>query len=201
MYNHCNMCNIPIYFFNIRMRHLQHISEIFETLKTYVYNMCFSPFFHMTQCRAGDGRFRLASSREWWCGLAAGSCACAWPGPSQRHLPLLAAWPGRGEGRSTAGDGGVAALAEHAYEARRRRTRRRRPGLPAVAIGGAAGSIAHAEDSSSLQETEVPRGWGCRRGWRRRGADWDGRTAARHRDATTHKCGVGETSFHGDLIF
>jgi hypothetical protein len=38
MYNHCNMCNITIYFCNIHMKHLQHTSE---TLKTYSCNMCF----------------------------------------------------------------------------------------------------------------------------------------------------------------
>jgi hypothetical protein len=30
VYNRCNMCNIPIYLFNIRMKHLQHTSETFE---------------------------------------------------------------------------------------------------------------------------------------------------------------------------
>jgi hypothetical protein len=35
----CNMCNIPIYFCNIRMKHLQHNSKTSETLKTYGCNM------------------------------------------------------------------------------------------------------------------------------------------------------------------
>jgi hypothetical protein len=35
VYNHCN---IPIYFYNIRMKHLQYTSE---TLETYAYNMQF----------------------------------------------------------------------------------------------------------------------------------------------------------------
>ena len=41
VYNHCNMCNITIYFFNIHMKHLQHISETSETIKTYSCNMHF----------------------------------------------------------------------------------------------------------------------------------------------------------------
>ena len=39
VYNHCNMCNILICFCNIRMKHLQYTSEIFETLETDACNM------------------------------------------------------------------------------------------------------------------------------------------------------------------
>jgi len=38
MYNYCNMCNISIYYCNIRMKHLLHTSK---TLETYAYNMGF----------------------------------------------------------------------------------------------------------------------------------------------------------------
>jgi hypothetical protein len=31
--------------------------------------------------------------------------------------------------------------------------------------------------------------------------DWDGRTAARRREAVTQEHGMGETSFRGDLVF
>ena len=41
VYSHCNMCNIPIYFCNIHMKHLQHYSKIYETLETYACNMRF----------------------------------------------------------------------------------------------------------------------------------------------------------------
>ena len=41
VYNHCNMCNIMIYFCNIQMKHLQHISEISETIEIYSCNMRF----------------------------------------------------------------------------------------------------------------------------------------------------------------
>jgi hypothetical protein len=64
-----------------------------------------------------------------------------------------------------AGDGDVATLAKHAHGAWRRRARRQRSGLVAATAGGAAGSVPHTEDSSS-RETEVPRGWGRRGGWR-----------------------------------
>jgi hypothetical protein len=36
VYSYCNMCNIPIYFYNIHMQHLQYISETLKhTLATY----------------------------------------------------------------------------------------------------------------------------------------------------------------------
>jgi hypothetical protein len=35
------MCNIPIYFCNIYMNHLQYTSETSKTFKTYACNMCF----------------------------------------------------------------------------------------------------------------------------------------------------------------
>jgi hypothetical protein len=41
VYDYCNMCNITIYFCNIHMEHLQHTSEIFETIKTYSCNIRF----------------------------------------------------------------------------------------------------------------------------------------------------------------
>jgi hypothetical protein len=41
VYNHYNMCNIPIYFCNIDVQHLQHTSETTETPETYSCNMCF----------------------------------------------------------------------------------------------------------------------------------------------------------------
>ena len=61
VYNHCNICNIPIYFCNIRMKHLQHT---YETLKIYVCNMSFSPFFRTTQSRAGNGQFRQSAGED-----------------------------------------------------------------------------------------------------------------------------------------
>jgi hypothetical protein len=49
VYNQCNICNIPIYFCNIRMKHLQHLDETSETHETYFCNMRFqhamSPFY------------------------------------------------------------------------------------------------------------------------------------------------------------
>jgi hypothetical protein len=42
VYNHCNMCNIQIYFCNIHMKHLQRTSEISETSETYSCNMSFN---------------------------------------------------------------------------------------------------------------------------------------------------------------
>ena len=58
VYNHYNMCNISIYFYNIHMKHLQHTSE---TLETYVCNMC---FFTGDDITAGDDLHLVASG--WW---------------------------------------------------------------------------------------------------------------------------------------
>ena len=41
VYNHSNICNIPIYFCNIHMKQLQHTYKISETLETQACNMCF----------------------------------------------------------------------------------------------------------------------------------------------------------------
>ena len=41
VYSHYNMRNIPIYFRNIDVQHLQHTSKTSETLETYYYNMRF----------------------------------------------------------------------------------------------------------------------------------------------------------------
>jgi hypothetical protein len=41
MYNHCNMCNIPIYFCNIYIKYMQHTSKTSETIETYFCNVRF----------------------------------------------------------------------------------------------------------------------------------------------------------------
>jgi hypothetical protein len=54
VYNHYNMCNIPIYFYNIRMKHLQ------RTSKTFVWNICNIPIYFG---RAGNDR-AVATRRQ-----------------------------------------------------------------------------------------------------------------------------------------
>jgi hypothetical protein len=39
VYNHCNICNIPIYFCNIRVKQLKHTSKASETFQIYTCNM------------------------------------------------------------------------------------------------------------------------------------------------------------------
>jgi hypothetical protein len=41
VYSHYNLCNIPIYFYNIDIQYLQHIYETSKTLQTYYFNMHF----------------------------------------------------------------------------------------------------------------------------------------------------------------
>jgi hypothetical protein len=55
VYSHCNMCNIPIYFCNIKMKYLQHLDE---TLETCVCNIDFQRSVilllrRMEACRCG----------------------------------------------------------------------------------------------------------------------------------------------------
>jgi hypothetical protein len=62
VYGHCYVCNIPIYFCNIDIQHLQHTSKISKTLKIYSYNMRFQRNIYLLlgrmetrEWRAGDG--------------------------------------------------------------------------------------------------------------------------------------------------
>jgi hypothetical protein len=73
VYNHCNICNIPIYFCNIHMRHLQHIYETSETLETYFYNMHFLPLLLDDAEQSGE-----------------------WPVPASRRSRMVAR-PGNGQ--------------------------------------------------------------------------------------------------------
>jgi hypothetical protein len=63
MYRHCKMCNVSIYICNIDIKHLQHISEISETLETYACNMRF-------QCNVSllpeQMEARRCGPRRWW---------------------------------------------------------------------------------------------------------------------------------------
>ena len=128
VYNHCNICNIPIYFCNIHLKHLQRTSKTSETLERYACNMHFSPFFHATQSKVGNGLFRPPVVED---GGAAGCCqlrlclACVRPVTP----PLLVLCLGPA--------GTEAALAtEQAHGTWRRRSRRRQPGPAATAVGG-----------------------------------------------------------------
>jgi hypothetical protein len=42
VYSHCNMCNILMYFYNIKMKHLQYPNETSETLEIYSCNIGFA---------------------------------------------------------------------------------------------------------------------------------------------------------------
>jgi hypothetical protein len=47
VYNHCNICDIPIYFCNVYLKHLQHTFKTFETLTIYACNMRVQLLQHM----------------------------------------------------------------------------------------------------------------------------------------------------------
>jgi hypothetical protein len=54
VYNHCNMCNIPFYFFNIHMKYLQHTSETSETLEIYACIFATCDFSATSPCYLGE---------------------------------------------------------------------------------------------------------------------------------------------------
>jgi hypothetical protein len=78
VYNHCNICNISIYFCNIHMKHLQHTSEISETPYTKACNLRFQAQHLLvawkkmearrcrTRCRRGARHYGVCGGR--WCG-------------------------------------------------------------------------------------------------------------------------------------
>lgn len=82
----------------------------------------------------------------------------------------------------------------------------RQSGPAAAAASGAAGSVPHAEDSTSPWGAAGMGGavgdggggaseWATVRDGGGGAAEWDGRMAARRHEATTDECGVGEMSF------
>ena len=64
MYSHFNMCNVPIYFCNIKMKHLQHIDETSETLETYSCNMGFAWTNGGTSVRMSTRRMDFAVRQQ-----------------------------------------------------------------------------------------------------------------------------------------
>jgi hypothetical protein len=94
MYNHCNICNIPIYFCNPCETLATYLWNIWNTWNICLQHVFFtiSFFFRTTRCRAKNGRFQPASDRGWWHGLTAASYTCVWLRPDQRQPSLLVAW-------------------------------------------------------------------------------------------------------------
>jgi hypothetical protein len=91
------MCNIPIYFCNINIKHLQRTSETSETLEIYAYNMCFQRNVTcLDEWRLVVTEFNAdteVSCGAWSlsCDSGAGNSTAVW----QHHmklLPLLACW-------------------------------------------------------------------------------------------------------------
>jgi hypothetical protein len=107
VYNHCNICNIPIYFCNIHLKHLQHTSK---TFKTYAYNMCFQQNMAARRAEHGTAESRLCGrggEGGWqWPG------GCAVPGDRAYAVPVVeattaVAWCGLAR-RACCGGAGVA---------------------------------------------------------------------------------------------
>jgi hypothetical protein len=61
VYSYRKICNIVIYFCNIDIKYLQHISEISETLEIYIYNMRFQR--NISCC---FGEWRLPDAWRQW---------------------------------------------------------------------------------------------------------------------------------------
>jgi hypothetical protein len=63
VYNHCNICNVPIYFSNIQIKQLKHTFETSETFETYV-------------CNIGEGKVKAGQFQ---------SSGWIWQQDQQRH--------------------------------------------------------------------------------------------------------------------
>jgi hypothetical protein len=95
VYSHCNICNIPTYFCNIYIKHLQHTFKTSETLKSYSYNMCFLCNISLLLGRMEAHRhldFTEGSGIGGACRRQAGGSSCVtWRGGNCRNrVPCLA---------------------------------------------------------------------------------------------------------------
>jgi hypothetical protein len=111
VYNHCNMCNIMIYFCNINMKQLQHTSETSEAIETYSRNLRFQHNISLLLDRmearrcvvftGGSGLAALCRRHDGGsgCTLQKGASAARAPGrPRPRDLERAVAryaWQGR----------------------------------------------------------------------------------------------------------
>jgi len=91
VYNHCNTCNIPIYFYNIYLKHLQYTFETSKTLETYACNMRFQQNLaaRREHCTARSG-YAVAVGKEDDSGWAAAwplVSGCAAPGDRAHAVP------------------------------------------------------------------------------------------------------------------
>jgi hypothetical protein len=103
MYSHCHICNIPIYFFNIHMKHLQHASETPKTLETYTYNMRFQAQHLLAACtkwRIIDIELDAAEWRGGW--------RWQWAGDRMAPDEHLCGCDNRAAGSGPRGGGGCA---------------------------------------------------------------------------------------------
>lgn len=116
VYKYFNLCNIPIYFYNLRMKqHMQRPSKISETFELYICNMCRMPGVASTAVciwtpvRRSRSRSRGQRSSaqgpddspRWWRPLASSGEAGGGAGP-----PAGAVRRARGAAARVAGVGG-----------------------------------------------------------------------------------------------
>jgi hypothetical protein len=104
VYSYCNMCNILIYFYNIYMQHLQHISKALKYMLATCASSCRGVFDQPRETMS-----KLATTFTWWCrggggavhamaaigecGVGHGGGCPRWRGGVGRHC---GGWP-RGE--------------------------------------------------------------------------------------------------------
>jgi hypothetical protein len=75
MYNHCNICNIPIYTCNIRMKHMQHTSKTSKTFKISACSMHSIPMRSPPSSASRRSRNRRRGQRVSTLGPDASPCA------------------------------------------------------------------------------------------------------------------------------
>ena len=96
VYNHCNICNIPIYFCNIGIKQLQHTSKITKIFELYTCNMHHIPVQPPPSSSLGHRRATAVA------GCKAGVLPCrAWRFTLHwRHLSALLGGASNREGAS-----------------------------------------------------------------------------------------------------
>jgi hypothetical protein len=79
-----------IYFCNIDIQHLQHTSEIFETLETYSCNIWFSPFLRTTQHKVGERPIPASRRSRMMARLGSAAMGCGDEEQRVRRRPIEA---------------------------------------------------------------------------------------------------------------
>jgi hypothetical protein len=75
VYNYCNICNFPIYFYNIYLKHLQHTSETLETYAFSAISPCCLDEWSLSLWSLTTAKRSVAAHGARWCASGVASTA------------------------------------------------------------------------------------------------------------------------------